>query len=40
LYLPGLAINTPATQYHPIPLMQLITYTGARWQNLGGFFAA
>ena len=33
--LPGVAINTSATNFHPIRTMQLQRWTGARWERFG-----
>ena len=35
LFLPGMAMNTSATDYFPIEQMQLMKFDGTRWQNFG-----
>lgn len=35
LFLPGMAMNTSATDYFPIEQMQLMKFDGTRWENFG-----
>jgi len=40
ILLPGITMNTSATNYHPIRQMQLGRFDGKAWQNFGGIIAA
>ena len=39
LFLPGMAMNTSATDYFPIEQMQLMKFDGTRWENFGQFIS-
>lgn len=35
MLLPGIKLNTSATDYHPIEQMQTMRFDGTRWVNFG-----
>ena len=35
ILLPGIKVNTSATNYHPIRQMQLVKWDGKTWQRFG-----
>ena len=36
LFLPGIKINTSATDYYPIESLQMLRFDGKRWAPFGG----